>query len=115
MTLNLLIFINNPVFAQPTNSNNDCLSSHQTGGCRIKECQDKLCANDSFCCDTQWDNICAEDAVEEFVCACPGPDQVIARRDNLFANYYYLCNYNTNSHDLFACPSGTKFITSSIT
>jgi len=43
---------------------NDCCSASPTGsaGCEHGECCAKVCAIDPFCCFTQWDGICAQEA-----------------------------------------------------
>ncbi|MEM6996339.1 MAG: hypothetical protein AAF721_37880, partial [Myxococcota bacterium] len=51
----------------------DCCEPHKTTGCDIQECEDTICGNDSFCCEDQWDDICAGDAVFEPSCGCEMP------------------------------------------
>jgi len=41
-----------------------------TPGCSDQTCQDIVCAIDPFCCDTQWDGICAGEAQD--LCDCDG-------------------------------------------
>lgn len=38
-----------------------CCIGHATPGCDDAECQADVCACDSFCCTTQWDECCATD------------------------------------------------------
>ncbi|MCW5900265.1 MAG: T9SS type A sorting domain-containing protein [Flavobacteriales bacterium] len=40
-----------------------CCSSHQGVGCEDAACQAVICASDPFCCNTQWDGICAGSAL----------------------------------------------------
>ncbi len=41
-------------------------------GCDNQACQDLICGQDAFCCNTSWDGICAGDAIDQ--CAvCDGP------------------------------------------
>ncbi|MGP1346737.1 MAG: di-heme oxidoredictase family protein [Phycisphaerales bacterium] len=41
----------------------DCCIANGTPGCDDPACQDFICAADPFCCDTQWDQICADAAI----------------------------------------------------
>src|SRR4051812_32879507 len=47
-----------------------CLTAHTTPGCNVEECCVVVCAADPFCCNTQWDSICAGEAVA--MCATCG-------------------------------------------
>lgn len=48
----------------------DCCTVLDTPGCANAEIQACVCAQDSFCCETQWDELCASE-VETFGCgAC---------------------------------------------
>jgi len=40
-----------------------CLSAHPTPGCNLKPCCQAVCSEDSYCCDTNWDQTCADSAV----------------------------------------------------
>ncbi len=42
----------------------DCCVANGTPGCDCLDCETVVCAADSFCCDTQWDGICAGAAVD---------------------------------------------------
>ena len=54
-------------YAQPS----DCCFGHGTPGCDNGTCEVTICAQDPFCCDTAWDNICAAQAND--ICAvCTG-------------------------------------------
>lgn len=53
-----------------------CCSAHENAGCSDGDCCKLVCAQDSFCCDSQWDVSCAELARQ--LCdgpndACPAP------------------------------------------
>jgi len=53
-----------------------CFVASTTTGCDNADCCAAVCALDPFCCDTRWDEICAEDALSNPACtsdAC-GPD-----------------------------------------
>jgi hypothetical protein len=38
----------------------DCYVAHSGGGCNEAACCEAICAFDPFCCDQQWDQICAD-------------------------------------------------------
>lgn len=40
----------------------DCCAANGTPGCDDPTCQNTICAVDPFCCDTEWDQICADQA-----------------------------------------------------
>jgi hypothetical protein len=57
----------------PPNNNNCGLPSPDgTPGCNVPACCDAVCAQDSFCCDTAWDGICANEALSKCALPCPG-------------------------------------------
>jgi len=41
----------------------NCYDAHATGGCSNEECCFTICAQDAYCCNTQWDGICVNDAI----------------------------------------------------
>ena len=45
-----------------TTTVNSCNAFHSDVGCCSNECEAVICASDPFCCDTNWDTICAEAA-----------------------------------------------------
>ena len=53
-------------------STNDCCASSpdNSTGCEDPECEAAVCAEDSFCCDSAWDGICANEAAD--LCAVCG-------------------------------------------
>jgi len=53
----------------------DCCTESPTGtpGCTDPACEAAVCAVDSFCCDTDWDGICADTAGAECPALCPAP------------------------------------------
>ena len=55
---------------RPTGCGN-CSEAHGSPGCSDTDCQNTVCANDSFCCDTAWDSICVEEALD--LCDCGAP------------------------------------------
>jgi hypothetical protein len=40
----------------------DCCTANGTPACSDETCCDLVCASDAFCCDTEWDQICADTA-----------------------------------------------------
>jgi len=52
----------------------DCCISNGTPGCDDATCCESVCAADPFCCDSTWDQLCADQAAVDPNCACPlGP------------------------------------------
>jgi len=47
----------------PCGSGGDCCVAGTGPGCADVECCTQICAADAFCCETQWDQICADAAV----------------------------------------------------
>ena len=47
-----------------------CCSSHANPGCNNEACCLLVCSIDAFCCETQWDSICADEAGD--LCAVCG-------------------------------------------
>ncbi len=43
----------------------DCCVAGGTPGCGDAECQATICADDPFCCDVEWDSICAGNASDD--------------------------------------------------
>jgi len=50
----------------------DCCVAHPTPGCNIPDCCNAICGNDPFCCNNQWDGICANAANANPLCNCGG-------------------------------------------
>ncbi|MEM7228838.1 MAG: hypothetical protein AAF432_08490 [Planctomycetota bacterium] len=48
----------------------DCFSGNGTPGCEDSVCCDMVCTADPFCCETSWDQLCADAAIED--CVLPG-------------------------------------------
>jgi hypothetical protein len=40
----------------------DCFAAHASPGCDSEDCCERVCAIDPFCCDTEWDAVCADEA-----------------------------------------------------
>ncbi|MHC5002024.1 MAG: M43 family zinc metalloprotease, partial [Planctomycetota bacterium] len=43
----------------------DCLAANGTPGCADADCCGVVCGLDPFCCETEWDALCAEQAADE--------------------------------------------------
>jgi len=77
---------NNPDCVEPSACGpdaGDCCIANGTPGCDDVECCEQICAADPFCCETAWDQVCADAAIANCaVCAgveCDppcGPDEV---------------------------------------
>lgn len=46
----------------------DCCAANGSVGCEDNTCEAAICGADSYCCDTEWDNICATAARTESAC-----------------------------------------------
>jgi hypothetical protein len=60
----------------------DCCAAHGSTGCDDAACEAVICGFDPFCCDVEWDGICADAALTNPACldvggACPCPDEDI--------------------------------------
>ena len=75
----------------------DCCTANGTPGCEDEECCDAVCAADPFCCDVDWDGICAESA--QAICGFCGNGE----SDCCIAN-------GTPGCDNFACEDAVCFI-----
>ncbi|MHC5026856.1 MAG: hypothetical protein ACYTGR_08885 [Planctomycetota bacterium] len=51
----------------------DCCTANGTPGCDDPTCQALICAADPFCCDTSWDQICANAAIDQCAVCAPDP------------------------------------------
>lgn len=59
----------------------DCCAANGSPGCDDPDCTWAVCKYDPFCCDVQWDAICAAEALVEPACqglggSCGGPECV---------------------------------------
>jgi len=65
---------------EPERVNGPCCTAHTNTGCFDAGCQTAVCNLDAFCCNNQWDGLCANEAIANAnangVCAgvsdCPG-------------------------------------------
>jgi hypothetical protein len=51
----------------------DCCAANGSPGCDDADCEAIVCGLDSFCCETEWDGICAGSAAVECGDLCGGP------------------------------------------
>lgn len=58
--------------APPGGGAQDCCSISATGGCSDAAVQACVCAVDSFCCESEWDDLCVEMVTEESCGMCAG-------------------------------------------
>jgi hypothetical protein len=81
--LSLLVFLTAIVVVFPypivtrAQTTGDCCSANGTPGCDDSECETTVCdafVIDPFCCDTAWDNFCAEEA-NQYCTVCGGMPQ----------------------------------------
>ncbi|MCH8344112.1 MAG: hypothetical protein IH983_08990 [Planctomycetes bacterium] len=87
----------------------DCSVANGSPFCDDLECCETVCAVDTFCCDTEWDQICADEAAE--LCACTPADvppnddcaNAVAVSEGVFA-YTTACA----THDGPADPTGLE-------
>ncbi len=74
-----------------------CFEDNGTPGCEDEECCETVCAIDSFCCNTFWDQICADEAAElcgEPPCRCPADVNRDGNRDGLDVQPFVDCLLN---------------------
>jgi hypothetical protein len=70
----------NPNQADSDGSN--CCVAHPTVGCNEPACQAVICTADPFCCNVQWDSICASAAAANANCVCGPGDGIGDACDN---------------------------------
>ena len=64
-----------PTTGDPPDPDSDCCTQSMAGlpGCTVPECETVVCDADPFCCNVQWDGICANAAVGACPALCGGP------------------------------------------
>lgn len=55
-------------YAQPVS---DCCFEHDTTGCDNAACEATICADDPFCCNEEWDDLCVDEAESFCGSLCP--------------------------------------------
>ena len=48
----------------------DCCAAHGTPGCEDPTCAASVCSYDPYCCEVEWDGICANEAATDPDCNC---------------------------------------------
>ena len=68
----------------PSPYTGDCCVSNGSAGCEDAACTEEICAADAYCCNVQWDSICANDAQDSCkVCGGVGePDTIVDGADD---------------------------------
>jgi hypothetical protein len=51
----------------------DCCAAHMATGCDDAGCEGVICGFDAYCCDIEWDGICANEAIANPACVDVGP------------------------------------------
>ena len=59
----------------------DCCFDNGTPGCDDSDCEDTICGIDPFCCNTAWDQLCADQAAN-FCGICSGVLTCVAGQDD---------------------------------
>ena len=52
----------------------DCCEDHGGRGCEVEACQTAVCDMDPYCCDTQWEVLCVDQATKLTACGCEAPE-----------------------------------------
>jgi hypothetical protein len=56
----------------PASDGSNCCSAHSWPGCDDPCCEASVCSYDPYCCNTEWDGICADEARSDPNCNCGG-------------------------------------------
>ncbi len=62
-----------PVCGDPS-TGGACCQDNDTPGCRFPGCCAAVCALDPYCCQVQWDGLCAQAAANDTSCPCGLPE-----------------------------------------
>jgi hypothetical protein len=52
----------------------DCCTEHDTPFCDDRDCCERICMDDAFCCEIAWDALCVEAALANPLCNCICPE-----------------------------------------
>ena len=94
----------NPPECDDPNSG-DCCVANGSPGCDRKDCCVAICANDAFCCNTEWDGICAA-AAEADTVNCPQCAPPPGPNNDLCANRRPIFNGETPFDTTLASTDG---------
>ena len=106
----------NEAVAGPCPGPGDCCVANGTPGCDHETCCNAICAIDPFCCDIEWDGICADEANADAIncpqcqpvpsgACCAGTDCVVVTEDACAAQG------GTYLGDFTKCEVGGKPVT----
>ncbi len=70
----------------------DCCQPNGTPGCSNTACCEAVCAADPFCCEVEWDSICADAAADLPACGCAAEPSCPGGGDCCEANGTPGCN-----------------------
>ena len=59
-----------PPLPTPAPTPGDCCTANATAGCASTVCAECVCAADPFCCNTQWDSVCAQETSGPCASSC---------------------------------------------
>ncbi len=82
-----------------------CCAANGSPGCSEFNCCSDVCVSDPFCCDVEWDSLCADIALNTcFVCGagCPGPGNCCEANGSSGCNDAFCCDMVCAS-DPFCC------------
>lgn len=84
----------------------DCLAAHADPACIDGDCCTTVCTADSFCCEQQWDDVCAQEAYAACVVACGGSlaGDCLAPHENPSCNDGGCCD-DVCAFDGYCCQS----------
>jgi hypothetical protein len=69
-----------------------CTNPHTHPACADEGCCNLVCAQDPFCCQTQWDQICANAAVQMCTCGGLGTGDCFSEHGNPWCNDATCCD-----------------------
>ena len=84
----------------------DCCAAHELPGCDDPACTATVCAADPFCCETAWDDLCADAALELCGGLCgPTPSDCCVTPSELPGCMDPACEAAVCAADPFCCDS----------
>ncbi|MBL9119270.1 MAG: trypsin-like peptidase domain-containing protein [Phycisphaerae bacterium] len=86
-------------------SSGSCYAPHANTGCEDENCCLSVCNDDTFCCDTEWDQLCADEAAKLCPgCGNPGAGDCFVADFTPYCNDAACCDYIC-SIDPFCCTN----------
>ena len=85
----------------------DCCEANGTPGCNAHACEAAVCAVDPFCCETAWEQVCADEALElcPELCGAATPSDCCTTASALPGCIFPECAATVCSVDPFCCES----------